>query len=343
MPDNRIIYALQKGLPLVQRPFAALAKRLGVSEKDVLVCLGQLADSGRIRRFGGVFDAGRLGFRSVLCAVSTRDRDHLEEVAAELVTHPGITHCYRRKPSPNFQPPGGEGGKTVAPCPDLWFTLSVPADRYDRQVSSIQACSGCDRLLFFPGVRRFKVEVVFDTRDEPEKSESAGLGQAVQVSLGLSPSELSPGERRIVQLLQDSIAPCPYLYQALAAQVGISESDLLATLHRWKSDGILRRIAPVLYHRQMGYRANAMCVWQMAQADTRRAGKAVAADHRVTHCYERASHSDFPYNLFAMVHAFSWPAVDRLFLELTRKIGGPPGMPLRSVTEFKKTSLRYID
>ncbi|NCB06148.1 MAG: Lrp/AsnC family transcriptional regulator, partial [Clostridia bacterium] len=62
------VVALQRGIQYVARPFAVIGDACGMTEAEVLALAQQLMDSGDARRFGSVFDARRLGYRSALCA-----------------------------------------------------------------------------------------------------------------------------------------------------------------------------------------------------------------------------------------------------------------------------------
>ncbi len=56
-----LLLALQHGLPLVPRPFAALGEPLGMSETAVVDCVTALFECGTARRFGAVFDSRTAG------------------------------------------------------------------------------------------------------------------------------------------------------------------------------------------------------------------------------------------------------------------------------------------
>jgi DNA-binding Lrp family transcriptional regulator len=59
-------------------------------------------------------------------------------------------------------------------------------------------------------------------------------------------------------------------------------------------------------HYAIGYTANGMSVWEIDDAAIDAVGERVGGLSFVTHCYRRPRHlPDWPYNLFAMVHAGS--------------------------------------
>ena len=60
--DRRIVVATQGGLPLVPRPYAAVAEQIGVDENLVRERLAAMLASGRIRRIGAVPNHYAIGY-----------------------------------------------------------------------------------------------------------------------------------------------------------------------------------------------------------------------------------------------------------------------------------------
>ena len=59
----------------------------------------------------------------------------------------------------------------------------------------------------------------------------------------------------------------------------------------------------VVRHHELGYRANAMTVWDVPDDVATEFGRALAASEGVTLAYRRARHlPEWPYNLYCMVH-----------------------------------------
>ena len=81
-----------------------------------------------------------------------------------------------------------------------------------------------------------------------------------------------------------------------------------------------------------------MCVWPVDVADVERAGRILAADPEVTHCYERSSSPAVPFNLYAMIHARERSTAESTFQRLSTQAGLSGGRMLVSVREFKKSS-----
>ena len=110
-------------------------------------------------------------------------------------------------------------------------------------------------------------------------------------------------DERMVRATQAGLPLVPRPYAAVANELGVREAQVIALLRNMLADGRIRRIGAVPNHYALGYRANAMTVWDVADEAVDRLGRAVGALPFVTHCYRRPRRPpDWPYNLFAMVH-----------------------------------------
>lgn len=113
-------------------------------------------------------------------------------------------------------------------------------------------------------------------------------------------------DRRLIVATQAGLPLVPRPWQTLAEQLGISAAEVRSRLAAMLDAGGIRRIAAVPNHYALGYRFNGMTVWDVDDAQIDRLGVAVGALPFVSHCYRRPRHlPDWPYNLFAMVHAKS--------------------------------------
>ena len=92
--------ALQEGLPLVARPYLALAEQLGASEQQVMVAIRELLESGCIKRFGLVLRHRELGYRANAMVVWDVPEDRVDQVGEILGEEPSVTLSYRRPRRP---------------------------------------------------------------------------------------------------------------------------------------------------------------------------------------------------------------------------------------------------
>jgi len=113
-------------------------------------------------------------------------------------------------------------------------------------------------------------------------------------------------DRALVTATQGGLPLVPRPYEEIARRVGASEAEVISHLQKMLGDGRIRRIGAVPNHYALGYTANAMSVWDVADEAVDELGHAVGALPFVTHCYRRARRlPEWPYNLFAMVHGRS--------------------------------------
>ena len=132
-------------------------------------------------------------------------------------------------------------------------------------------------------------------------------------------------------------------YDVLAENLGIDVGEVISRVQAMLEAGIIRRIAAVPNHYALGYRANAMSVWNVADDRIIECGKRVGELDFVSHCYHRPRHPPlWPYNLFAMVHGHDREEVETQ----VEKIAGLLGRDSRghevlySTRILKKTGLR---
>ena len=94
--DAPLAALVEDGLPLVERPYAAWAERLGLSETGVLQTLRRWLAQGTLRRFGVVVRHHELGFDQNAMTVFDVPDAQVDACGAALARQPGVTLCYRR-------------------------------------------------------------------------------------------------------------------------------------------------------------------------------------------------------------------------------------------------------
>lgn len=150
-------------------------------------------------------------------------------------------------------------------------------------------------------------------------------------------------DRRLVLATQRGLPLDTRPFHVLADQLGIPAEEVMSRFDRMLSRGIVRRIAAVPNHYALGYRANAMSVWDLPDDSVDAAGRQVGALPFVSHCYLRPRHLPvWPYNLFAMVHGRHRTEVEDK-VERIRTLLGPRQRGhdlLYSTRILKKTGLR---
>lgn len=153
--DLQILDALQDDIPLVPRPYAAIARRLGISEELVLERLHRLREAGIVRSIAPTLEPRVAGLAaSTLVALRVPD-EQIHEVAAIISSYPQVSHNFRRDHPYT-----------------LWFTLAGANDAEIQGVrSEILSRTGIHDtdVLDLPTVRKLKIDVRFSfARDDDQ-------------------------------------------------------------------------------------------------------------------------------------------------------------------------------
>jgi len=98
--DRELIAATQSGLPLVPRPYDAVAAMLGSSGQAVRTRLAELLAAGVVRRIAAVPNHYRLGYMANGMSVWDVDDAQVDRLGELIGSQPGVSHCYRRPRKP---------------------------------------------------------------------------------------------------------------------------------------------------------------------------------------------------------------------------------------------------
>ncbi len=100
--EKQVILALQRDLEITPQPFQELAGRLGVAEEEVLEAIRSLKDKSYIRRFGATLRHQLSGFEANALVVWVIPEEKLSHIGRKLAGKRAVTHCYARKPAPDW-------------------------------------------------------------------------------------------------------------------------------------------------------------------------------------------------------------------------------------------------
>ena len=156
---------------------------------------------------------------------------------------------------------------------------------------------------------------------------------------------LSAQDRELVAAIQGGLPLVARPYAALADRLGLSEEVLIARLQALQEDGLIKRMGVIVRHRALGYQANAMVVWNIADEQVARIGALLADEPCVTLCYQRPRRlPDWPYNLFCMIHGRARSSVLRRLEQIIayHQLQHIPYDVLFSGRSFKQRGARYV-
>jgi len=116
--------------------------------------------------------------------------------------------------------------------------------------------------------------------------------------------------KAVVAAIQDGLAITPRPFAHIAERLGTDENTVLEIVRNLQATGTIKRFGVVVRHRELGYRANAMVVWDVPDEKLRETARLIAADPAVTLCYQRPRWPPrWPYNLFCMIHGLDRASV----------------------------------
>ncbi len=274
--DRRLLDDWQRDLPLCDRPFAEIGASLGIAESEVIDRLARMQQEARVTRVGATCAPNTVS-ASTLAAMAVPE-ERLESVARLVSARPGVNHSYQREDDWN-----------------LWFVATGPDRAHvDATLDAIRTATGL-RVLDLPLLRPFNVDLGFRMTGGPGRPPAPRRPD---------PSVMRPGDRRLLQELTCGLPLVPRPYAELARKLSRPEADVLGRIAALIRGGIISRLGVIVRHRALGWRANAMVVWDLPAARVDAAGPALAAQPGITLCYERAPVPGvWPYRLYTMIHA----------------------------------------
>lgn len=320
--DKKLLNDIQWVFPLVDRPYAEIAAKHGLSEDEVMRRVSMLKALGLIRQINAIFDTRRLGYKSALIAFAVKP-DKLDAVADRINEHPGVSHNYERNHEYN-----------------MWFTLAVPpGEEMKDELDRMAALDGVVKYRLLPTLKMYKIGVKLDMVNE-----DAEKPKPTEEVKELNPDRLEITERdkEFVRELQKDLQVVKEPFREMAENLSITTQQLFDKAREYESIGLMRRFAAILRHRDAGFVANGMVVWHVPENRVDDVGFKLAAYPQVSHCYRRPIYPDWQYNVFSMIHARTMDAAEKMAVEMSEMIGVSDYKILFSSREFKKERVKYF-
>ncbi|HEY1357276.1 MAG TPA: AsnC family transcriptional regulator [Thermoleophilaceae bacterium] len=322
--DKRLLNLLQGSFPLAERPFAEVARLAEVGEDEVMRRTRRLLDERIIRELTPIFDTRVLGYQSMLVAAKI-DTDNPWGPAKIINSHPGVSHNYLRNHDFNF-----------------WFTIATePGSELglDGTLEVLQRLTGAESIRQLPTLRLFKIRMDLEMERGTDALSTAGLAEEPKDP---EPIELSDRDVAVIRATQGPMTVAEEPFAPAAAELGMSQRELLDHLEGMKERKALRRVAAILFHRRAGFSANGMGVWGIPEERIMELAPRMAAFRGISHCYQRPTYPDWPYSVFTMAHGRSKEECDAILDSIAEFSGIEDRRTLYSSTEFKKTRLLYF-
>lgn len=275
--ELKLLNDYQRDFPLITRPFARIARAIGLDEHRVLDTLGEWVGNGTVSRVGPVFAPRRVG-ASTLAALKAPPRI-LDDIAEMVSVHPEVNHNYAREHEWN-----------------LWFVVTAPdAVAVARVLRQIRRDTECE-VIALPLRSEYHIDLGFDLVHGRRTASRRHLGP-------VKPVEMTPLQSRLLGVLQTGLPLVSRPFARVAYRIDTSERAVLDQIKAWADEGVIKRFGVVVRHHELGYRANAMCVWNVPDAQVEALGARLARVEGVNLCYRRErAGAQWPFNLYCMLH-----------------------------------------
>jgi len=106
----------------------------------------------------------------------------------------------------------------------------------------------------------------------------------------------------VLAQVADGLPLCPHPYAQIGIELGMDEAEVINRLASLKAQGLIKRLGVIVKHRPLGYRANAMVVWDVPDELIKDLGATISRFSFVNLCYQRPRQPEWPYNLYCMIH-----------------------------------------
>lgn len=336
--EKELLNILQKGFPIVERPFGAIGKVLGMPEDWIIEVTTSLQESGHLRYIGPIINPKRVGFKSTLVAMRI-DKEKLGQAVLIINSHPGVSHNYLRDGRFN-----------------LWFTITTPSGiDLISMLKFICNFAGAQDYLILPSLKTYKIRVMLPVSTAENKSEAEAVLSGVkskngvpQIDKGLNhadteePFDLNTRQIFILKALEKGIKPVPEPFDEIARMKNLPTKLILEEIMFLLDAGVIRRFGGIPNHRKIGYQYNVMAVWKVDNKNIDNVGSDLANFPQISHCYQRITYKNWPYNLYTMIHAKSKKEASALIESIIDKYPIDEHAMLPSLKEYKKSRIRYF-
>lgn len=319
-----IINNFQKGFPLCEKPYLTIAQKLNslnskiadeveITEQSIFDAITELDVTGVTSRVGPVFDHKKAG-ASTLAALAVKTEE-LDKIASIVNQFEQVNHNYAR---------GSHYNKTDY---NLWFvvTASDPI-ALNNTLTRIELLTGL-KVLVLPMEASYHLDLAFSINTTGMASPRINneLPLISDENSSLSTTELAPltevKKSQLRKLIEAGIPKQLQPYKVLAKNIDATEVQVITQITNWQQTGLIKRFGLVVKHRKLGYKANAMVVWNIDSEKVDAIAAKLAKREEVSLCYRRPRRlPDWPYNLFCMIHGTDKDFVLEQIKELAQEL-----------------------
>jgi DNA-binding Lrp family transcriptional regulator len=320
--DRLLLTYLQNGLPLTPGPFAVWAAKLGTDNADLLVRIQRLKKEGTFGGIRPVLDFRFFHYQSSWVALRICSGG-IESRTEVLWQHPGVIYGCEREHEFN-----------------VWFFIAVPADHdLELHVRCLEKLLGAEEVLFLPVRKIFKGSDLLNslgTETFPVMSERFEKRRTIRAP------DLAAEEIDMIRQLQEAFPLTDEPYQKIAADLGITEAQVLERMRSLVRKGCLRKIGSFLKPVTSVSEARTLVVWKIPEEKLERIGPEIAAFREVLYADRRPAYPEFPYSLYTMILGETPEELELIIRRMQDRIGKWPHRVMMTTREFKKERMKYF-
>ncbi|MEN8213813.1 MAG: Lrp/AsnC family transcriptional regulator [Pseudomonadota bacterium] len=324
--EHALLNDYQRDFPLHSTPFAQIAAAHNTDTDTILQLLAKLRKAGSITRVGPVFRPNTIGV-STLAAMKIPSQ-RLEAVAKQVNKFPEVNHNYEREHQFN-----------------LWFVATAPDQQHlENILLDIEKSTGI-AVMRLPLVKEHHIDLGFDMPLHGKQSPlvvNKHLSSPLAVRHSTQPDDAI--QQRLIAGIQSGLPLVERPYAEIASSLGIDETEVIRRIEIMLTTGVIRRMGVVVRHRELGYRANAMLVWDIPDERVDELGELLSRVDSITLCYQRPRHlPHWPYNLFTMIHGKDRRSVEKRIDDIVQEFAlhDLPRETLFSLRRFKQRGACY--
>lgn len=115
--------------------------------------------------------------------------------------------------------------------------------------------------------------------------------------------QITAEDRALIKAVQCGLPITSRPYAEIAKQLNTTEQDIISRLQQLMNKGAIKRYGVVVRHKELGYTANGMVVWDIPDDKVEELGMCIGKYSSVTLSYRRPRRlPEWSYNLFTMIH-----------------------------------------
>ena len=148
--------------------------------------------------------------------------------------------------------------------------------------------------------------------------------------------------KEIIKLISGNLPLALSPYKVIAQKTGLTEDIVIDRINQYKKLGLIKKIKATLNHNRAGYKANVMVVWKVPENRINKTGIIITAYPEVSHCYQRPVFSEWPYNLYTMIHGRSKKHCREVIQAISARTKIKEYQLLFTIKEYKKKPPVYF-